>query len=137
MRRRLLIFAALPVLLAACGAVNTVAPLPETVEGRIPKAPQVTGDPVAGKALFAAQGCGACHTFQPAGSNGKVGPNLDNVRADAAKANRGPLADYVHESLVDPNAYVVPGFAQGVMPSFSALTPKQLADLVAFVTKSS
>jgi len=136
-RRRLLVLAVLPAFLAACGGVKTVSPLPQTVEGKLPTTTQPTGDPAAGKQLFSAQGCGACHTYQPAASTGKVGPDLDHLSADAQKANRGPLPDYVHESIVDPNAYVVPGFQQGVMPSFASLSPQQVADLVAFLTKPS
>jgi mono/diheme cytochrome c family protein len=33
-----------------------------------------------GKAIFASAGCGSCHTFQAAGSNGTIGPNLDEAR---------------------------------------------------------
>ena len=33
---------------------------------------------VDGKAVFAEAGCGGCHTFEAAGSNGSVGPNLDD-----------------------------------------------------------
>ena len=69
----------------------------------------------AGLTVFNAQGCGSCHTFKPAGSTGKVGPDLDNLAADAKKAGK-PLADYVRESIVDPNAYIAPGFPKGVMP---------------------
>ena len=41
--------------------------------------PAATGDPAAGKAVFASAGCAACHTFTPAGSTGTVGPNLDKL----------------------------------------------------------
>ena len=39
-----------------------------------------------GKAVFAEAGCGGCHTYSAAGSNGSVGPNLDdaNVSFDQA-----------------------------------------------------
>jgi cytochrome c553 len=39
-----------------------------------------------GSRVFAEAGCGGCHTYAPAGSNGSVGPNLDdaNVSFDAA-----------------------------------------------------
>jgi cytochrome c551 len=45
-----------------------------------------TGGEVDGKAVFAEAGCGGCHTFSAAGSNGSVGPNLDdaNVTFDQA-----------------------------------------------------
>jgi cytochrome c2 len=36
------------------------------------------GDPSAGKALFIA-GCGSCHTLMDAGTQGTIGPNLDNA----------------------------------------------------------
>src|SRR6059036_3123710 len=106
MGRRALIaalpFAAVLFLLAGCGSQGVVAPVPQTVEGKVPKSkpttpqvPKVKGDPVAGKAVFMSTGCGTCHTFTPAGTNGTIGPNLDHLAADAAKANQGPLESYV------------------------------------------
>jgi cytochrome c551/c552 len=94
------------------------------------------GDAAAGKALFDAQGCTACHTFKPAGSTAKVGPDLDNLVGDARKANRGSPAEYAAESIEDPSAYVVPGYPKGVMPTFN-LSDKQVADLVAFLLSGS
>jgi mono/diheme cytochrome c family protein len=125
--------------LAGCGGEKTVSPLPKTVVGTIAKPATVKGDPTAGKAVFTSAGCGACHTYAPAGSTGKVGPDLDHLAADAQKANQGTLEDYVMTSITDPNAYVVPGFAQGVMPGTygQSLKQKQLADLVAFLTQKS
>jgi mono/diheme cytochrome c family protein len=105
---------------AATTAATTTAPAP------------AAGDPAAGKQLFAAQGCNACHTFKPAGATAKVGPDLDNLAADAAKANRGSVQQYAAESIKDPGAYVVPGYPNGVMPQFT-LTDKQIGDLVAFL----
>ena len=75
---------------------------------RRPRRP--AGDAAAGKTLFAANGCASCHTFKPAGATGTVGPDLDNLAADAAKANRGSVQQYAAESIKDPGAYVVPGF---------------------------
>ena len=99
-----------------------------------PAAPAATGDPAAGKAVFASGGCGACHTFKAAGSNGKVGPDLDNLKESAAKAGQ-PLAAFTKQSIVDPNAYVAPGFQKGIMPpNFgTTLNGKQIDDLVAFL----
>jgi cytochrome c oxidase subunit II len=88
----------------------------------------------AGLAVFNAQGCGSCHTFKPAGSTGKVGPALDNLPADAKRAGKS-LAVYLRESIVDPNAYVVPGYPSGVMPDTFAHTipADQLKELVAYL----
>jgi cytochrome c oxidase subunit 2 len=88
-----------------------------------------------GAALFKQHGCNGCHTFTPAGSTAEVGPNLDNLPADARKAGK-PLEDYVRESIRDPGAYVVPGFQAGVMPAFSpdTLSDDQLGALVQYLT---
>ena len=101
-----------------------------------PPPPGPKGNATAGKAVFAANACASCHTFTLAGAKGKVGPDLDNLAADAQKANRGSLQQYTEESIVDPNAYVVPGFAANVMTKTfgKTLSKQQLADLVAFLT---
>ena len=99
---------------------------------------QAPSGAAAGKALFASNGCGSCHTYKPAASTGKVGPDLDNLPADAKKANKGPLPVYVKQSIEDPSAYVVPGFPNGVMPPYKGqLTDSQINDLVKFLTTQS
>jgi mono/diheme cytochrome c family protein len=111
----------------AAGTTTTAATTPA-------KPPPPAGNAAAGKALFSAQGCVACHTFKPAAATAKVGPDLDNLAADAAKANRGSVEEYAAESIKNPTAYTVPGYPSGVMPSFSSLSDKQVGDLVAFLT---
>jgi len=112
---------------AGCGGKGTVAPVPNTVEGPVPKTnltttttgPSLKGDPVAGKAVFASAGCTACHTLKAANASGTVGPNLDDVKP--------------------PDALVVDRVTngKGVMPSFKGrLTPQQIADVAAFVSQS-
>jgi cytochrome c oxidase subunit 2 len=90
-----------------------------------------------GAGLFQSNGCGSCHTFKPANSTGKIGPDLDNLRADAQKAGK-PLAAYVKESIVDPDAYIVPGYQKGVMPTTfgQSLSPPQVDALVTYLTGS-
>jgi mono/diheme cytochrome c family protein len=39
-----------------------------------------------GKQIFAANGCGGCHTLKDAGASGNVGPNLDEVKPSKEKA---------------------------------------------------
>ena len=92
-------------------------------------AEEPTGDAAAGEALFGSNGCGGCHTFSAAGSNGTVGPNLDEVL-------EGKDAAFVEESIVNPNAEVAQGYQPGVMPSFDQLSEQQVDDLVAFLTQS-
>jgi mono/diheme cytochrome c family protein len=122
-------------LLAGCGKGTVVGPFPG---GVVPKAaPAPVGNPTAGKAVFASAGCAACHTLAAAGATGKIGPDLDDLTAEAAKAGE-PLEAFIKESIVNPGAYIAPGYAAGIMPpSFgTSLTPQQLADLVAFVNQS-
>jgi len=47
-----------------------------------------------------------------------------------------PLAAFVRESILKPNAYISPGYKKGVMPQTfgKQLSTTQLADLVAFIT---
>jgi len=92
-----------------------------------------TGSP--GAAAFASGGCGGCHTFKPANSSGQIGPGLDNLAADAKKAGQ-PLDAYVKQSIVDPNAYIVPGFQKGVMPTTfgQSLSGQQIDALVKYLT---
>jgi cytochrome c551/c552 len=116
--------------LAGCGKEGAVAPLPQTVIGTVKaEAP--------GKAIFLNQGCGACHTYQPAGAdaNGQIGPDLDKL-AQYAQVAKQPLAAFVHESIVDPDKYVEKGYPKGVMPkSYKSIPPADLTALVDFLTK--
>lgn len=58
------------------------------------------GGEVDGKEVFAAAGCGSCHTLADAGTSGNVGPNLDDAQ---------PPAELVVERVTN---------GKGVMPSF-------------------
>jgi cytochrome c oxidase subunit 2 len=95
-----------------------------------------TGGAGAGKAVFANNGCGSCHVFKPAGSSGKVGPDLDKLPEQAKRAGK-PLDEFARESIVDPNAYIEPGFNPNIMPATYAALPKQQLDaLVKFLASS-
>jgi cytochrome c6 len=130
MRRVVLISlaaAAAAALLAGCGAEGVVSPTPVTVIGSLPKptlepatpAFKLTGDPVAGKALFLKSGCISCHTLADAHSTGTVGPNLDQAKPDYRLAT----------------ARVTLG--KSVMPSFKGqLSAQQIADVASYVVKA-
>jgi cytochrome c551/c552 len=137
MRAALVVLALSTLLVAGCGGEGVVAPTAKEVSGTLPKQTSTVakGDPAAGKKLFASNGCGGCHTYKPAGSNGKTGPDLDKLAQYAKQANQGSLAEFTHESIVNPSAYLQPGY-QNVMPTtYSNLPAKQVADLVAFLTQ--
>jgi len=94
--------------------------------------PPAKGDKAAGKQVFASAGCGSCHAFSAAGSNGQIGPNLD-------KSLAGKDADYIRESILDPSAEIAEGFGPGIMPENydDDLSDKQVEDLVAFLSPKS
>ncbi len=86
-----------------------------------------------GAGVFAAQGCGSCHALAAAGSTGQVGPSLDTLDAAAKKAGK-PLEAYVRESIVQPDAYLAPGYQGGVMPkNYADLPQDQLDQLVRYL----
>ncbi len=91
----------------------------------------------AGKTIFVNNGCNGCHTFKPAGASGKVGPDLDKL-SESAKAAGKPLDDFIRQSIVDPNAYIAPGYPKGVMPeTFASLPKDQIAALVKYLSGGS
>jgi hypothetical protein len=73
-------------------------------------------------------GLRSCHTFKAASATGTVGPDLDT-------ALKGKDAAFVHESIVDPNKEIAPGYQPNIMPENfgQTLTPTQINDLVAFL----
>jgi len=90
-----------------------------------------------GAKVFASAGCGGCHTFEPAGSNGQVGPDLDDLAAAAEKAGQ-PLEQFTRDSIVKPDEYVAPGYATGVMPQDfgNSLTSAEIDALVEYLTET-
>jgi mono/diheme cytochrome c family protein len=96
----------------------------------------VSADPVArGQTVFRSNGCIGCHTLGTI-SSGVVGPNLTQIGTVAATRKEGMTAEeYIRESILNPNAFVVDTYPQDVMPqNFSEVIPQdQLDDLVAFL----
>jgi cytochrome c oxidase subunit 2 len=99
------------------------------------KATGSTNTSVSGAAVFKNQPCGSCHTLKAAGTTGTVGPDLDKLVQYAKQAGQ-PLTAFVHESIVDPNAYIQPGYPKNVMPTFN-LPKQQLDALVQYLVQSS
>jgi mono/diheme cytochrome c family protein len=88
-----------------------------------------------GKAIFLSAGCAACHTFKPAGATGKIGPDLDTTPEKDAKATNMALAAFVKESIVNPSAYLSPGY-KNLMPNTfaSTLGAAKIDALVSYIT---
>lgn len=99
------------------------------------------GDPVKGESVFASQACAACH--QVTGTAAPVCPNLSAIGNQAAtiieeagyagQATSG--LQYLNESIVNPGAFIVSGFNDGVMPNNFAttLSQEQIVDIVAYL----
>ena len=91
-----------------------------------------------GKAIFAKTviganpGCITCHSLD--GSK-LVGPSMKGVAGHAGTAVAGQSAEqYLTQSILEPNAHVVEGFPQGVMPSYKGvLSDAELKDVVAYL----
>jgi mono/diheme cytochrome c family protein len=90
-----------------------------------------------GEQIFTAAGCAGCHTFAPAGSNGTIGPNLDELAAAADQREPGKSAEeYVRESLTNPEAFLAEGFGNA-MPSYEGrLTDEQIQALIDYLLEN-
>jgi glucose/arabinose dehydrogenase/cytochrome c553 len=113
-----------------------------TAEAEATPAPQVDAPPevlVRGQTLFNngtrnAPACVACHRLD--GDESSLGPSLLGLRAIAAsRLPRLDAAAYIRQSIIDPQAYTVPGYNAGYMPQTyaDALDDDEIDALVAFV----
>jgi mono/diheme cytochrome c family protein len=96
-----------------------------------PAAPPTTGETDSGLAVWAAQGCGSCHTLAAANAHGVIGPDL-------ASSLKGMPASYIKESIVAPNKAAAAGYSTGLMPEDYAarIAPADLDRLVGYLKAS-
>jgi mono/diheme cytochrome c family protein len=116
----------------------TSTPPPDTGGGSTGGTTGATGNADNGKTIFTGSGtCGGCHALAAAGTTASVGPALDDLKGDAAKAGE-PLDAFIKSSIVDPGAFVAAGYPDGVMPTTfgSSLSASDINDLVAFISAS-
>jgi len=77
------------------------------------------GNAAAGEAVWTEGGCGGCHTLDAAGSEGQIGPNLDQAE---------PAFDLVVERVTN---------GMGAMPAFKEdLSEEQIQNVAAYVVES-
>lgn len=91
-------------------------------------------DPIArGRQVYRQLGCGSCH--EPNLFGQRLGPPLDHI--DTVAETRRPgmsAADYLKESILDPGAYLVPGYQDSMPRGIGRdLTPTDLEALVAYL----
>ena len=122
----------------------TETPLPPTATTPPTEAPvepsAAGGDPANGQVLFntfqpvASFACATCHYVDR--EDQLIGPGLLNVsvRAESRVPGMG-VYDYLHTSIVDPGAFVVPNFPDGLMPRNWAdiYSEQEINDLIAYL----
>ncbi len=141
-----------PPTLAPTAAAEFTPTLPPTTA---PTAPPTTaptalpGDAANGAKLFDKLPCSSCHDDTHPFPGGIVCPNLGNIASEAARIVKSPdyhgkatdAAGYIRESIISPNAYIVPGANYHTADGQSAmekdfaqtLKPSQIDDLVAYL----
>lgn len=86
-----------------------------------------------GQALVAASGCVACHSIN--GAEG-IGPTWLGLSGHEVRLSDGSVvtADdaYLHESIKAPQAKIVAGFENQLMPNYG-FTDEQINDIVAYI----
>jgi hypothetical protein len=96
-----------------------------------------------GMAVYRAQYCGVCHTLDAAETRGTFGPTHNGMGSIAAErileptygGAAGNAAEYVRESIIEPQLFIVPGYAATShrMPSYAHIEGESLDALVAFL----
>ena len=117
------------------------AALAATVAPSQPLAYFGQGDAANGEKLFASQGCAACHSLKE--GEKIIGPSLYHIGQTAAERVKGAdyrgkaktAEEYIRESIVEPNLYIVPGFAAGIMVQDfgKKLNAQEIDDLIGFL----
>lgn len=106
----------------------------QTADGTI-----TAGDPVAGETTFTNYGCSGCH-----GQQNGTGPAVVGIWTRTQNDQDGRLSQtgfeddpqaYLIQSIVNPNAYVVPGFNAGIMPQNFAerVSYQDLVNILAYL----
>ena len=122
--------------------VPAVAPaVPVAPASPQPLAYSGNGNAANGEKLFASQGCAACHSLKE--GEKIIGPSLfhagqtalNRVKDAMYKGKAKTAEEYIRESIVEPNEYVVSGFPAGVMVQDfgKKVSAQEIDDLVAFL----
>ncbi len=105
--------------LAACSSGTPAAPSDPALQG--------------GWRVYRDKNCGSCHQIDGAG--GRIGPPLSQVGTVAGTRKTGSSAtDYLRESIIDPSAYIVPGYPDSMPHGLAReLSDQDLDDLVRYL----
>jgi mono/diheme cytochrome c family protein len=101
------------------------------------------GDAAAGARLFTTLACSSCHGRPETVGSATLGPELGRIAEEGATRAEGrSAADYVYESLLDPDAFIAPSCAGGKpcqkpssMPHYGEqMSLQDMADMIAYLT---
>ena len=105
--------------------------------------PLVTGEETTAL-IFTRAGCPVCHRIPGiAGAEGRVGPPLwlgttgiQRLRDPAYQGRAKTVHEYIVESVIEPGAFIVPGYPADTMPTWygaklSALALEKIAGYLA------
>lgn len=90
---------------------------PELVEEFLAQEDIEEGDPELGAAAYETYGCTACHGDPAEPGTNPVGPWLGDIaEVGATRVEGQSAAQYVYESILDPNAFIAPDCPTGPCP---------------------
>jgi hypothetical protein len=98
------------------------------------------GDATHGEALFnqfvdqVSFACATCHHFNS--EDRLIGPGLLNIGPRSETRVAGETAEqYIHQSIVNPSAFLVPDYPDGLMPQIYAevFTEQDIQDIIAYL----
>ena len=121
---------------------NTPRPTETPKPPDTPVPPAEIGDAVRGQLIYENGGsasgadqhrCARCHALD--GTGGQLsGPDLQGISEWGSERVPGlSAAQYIHQSVMDPRAYVVEGYPFMSLTTRHFLTEEEMADIVAFL----
>lgn len=109
-------------------------------EGQVVDA-ELSGSVERGAALFRvgkgddSPPCSACHKVSAEGAGLVLGPVLEDIAVTGASRVEGMSAEeYIRDSVLHPENFVVPGFRVSMYPDYAKhLSEQDIADLIAYL----
>jgi mono/diheme cytochrome c family protein len=126
------------ILLLISGCTVETSELLYTIIANAAEPQAASGDAVRGEDIYrhgvnGAPPCVSCHALEPGGF--AIAPDLHGVAARAGERVAELTGDdYLHQSIVDPHAFIVPGFRDMMYASYAQMLGEaDIEDLIAFL----
>jgi mono/diheme cytochrome c family protein len=137
MRGLAILIAALAAALVISGLIGGCT-VPRSTFAHPATEPPIVGDPERGQAIFRkgkgdAPPCSSCHALRP--GTFTLGPIMQGISSRAgSRTPPTPAEEYLRQSILEPEAFLVPGFRPIMYPKYAEqLTLQDVADLVAYL----